>query len=211
MTSLMKNSKKRFQSPDDSDKPISEINMKDLDSESLKPSWLERGEEIISSNIERKANSVDLPLSLRIMKRKLQWQEGFRDAGELTYCSLKKAFSSMVFIIQELHSYTLQMRELLFYENLQGVLVRVQKEMHASFVWLFQQLLLDFLSFSASSFSSIVRYSVVTDKVSMEVVEEFILEQLNLTKVTISEIKDNLETLLQEDIQADLVCCSICS
>ncbi|TYH35651.1 hypothetical protein ES332_D13G206900v1 [Gossypium tomentosum] len=44
----------------------------------------------------------------------------------------------------------------------------------------------------------------------MEVVEEFILEQLNLTKGTISEIKDNLETLLQEDIQADLVCCSIC-
>ncbi|TYI56528.1 hypothetical protein E1A91_D11G216600v1 [Gossypium mustelinum] len=41
----------------------------------------------------------------------------------------------------------------------------------------------------------------------MEVVEEFILEQLNLTKGTISEIKDNLETLLQEDIQADLVCC----
>nr|KJB48949.1 hypothetical protein B456_008G094800 [Gossypium raimondii] len=37
------------------------------------------------------------------------------------------------------------------------------------------------------------RYSVVTDKVSMEIVEEFIL--------------DNLETLLQEDIQADLVYC----
>ncbi|TYH76656.1 hypothetical protein ES332_D04G100500v1 [Gossypium tomentosum] len=68
-------------------------------------------------------------------------------------------------------------------------------------------LLLDFLSFSAFSFSSMARYLVVTDKVSMEVVEEFILEQLNLTKGTISEIKDNLETLLQEDIQADLVCC----
>ncbi|MFQ6643082.1 hypothetical protein Gotur_018209 [Gossypium turneri] len=129
----------KFQSRDDSDKPISEINMKDLDSESLKPSWLERGEEIIPSNIERKGNSVDLPLSLRIIKRKLQWQEGFRDAGESTYCSMKKAFSKMVFIIRELHSYTLQMRELLFDEDLQGVLVRVQKEMHASFVWLFQQ------------------------------------------------------------------------
>ncbi|MBA0614887.1 hypothetical protein Godav_015118 [Gossypium davidsonii] len=33
------------------------------------------------------------------------------------------------------------------------------------------------------------RYSVVTDKESLEVVEEFILEQLNLTKGTISEIK----------------------
>ncbi|TYI97616.1 hypothetical protein E1A91_D01G155000v1 [Gossypium mustelinum] len=51
------------------------------------------------------------------------------------------------------------------------------------------KLLLDFLSFSASSFSSMARFSVVTDKVSMEVVEEFILEQLNLTKGTISEIK----------------------
>ncbi|KAB2038334.1 hypothetical protein ES319_D03G138400v1 [Gossypium barbadense] len=91
------------------------------------------------STIERKANSVDLPVSLRMIKRKLQWQEGFREAGESAYCSMKKAFSSMVFIIRELHSYTLQMRELLFYEDLQGILVRVQKEMHASFVWLFQQ------------------------------------------------------------------------
>ncbi|KAK8271844.1 hypothetical protein V6Z12_D11G290600 [Gossypium hirsutum] len=37
-------------------------------------------------------------------------------------------------------------------------------------------LLLNFLSFSASSFSSMARYSVVTNKVSMKVVEEFILE-----------------------------------
>ncbi|XP_050237112.1 uncharacterized protein LOC126686874 [Mercurialis annua] len=101
------------------------------------PDWCER--DVIPSSIERKANSVELPLSLRMIKRKLQWQEGFREAGESAYCSVRKAFSSMVFIISELHSYTLQMRELLFTEDLQGVLVRVQKEMHASFVWLFQQ------------------------------------------------------------------------
>lgn len=101
------------------------------------PDW--SGRDDIIPSIERKANSVDLPLSLRIIKRKMQWQEGFREAGESAYCSVKKAFSSMVFIIRELHSYTLQMRELLFTEDLQGVLVRVQKEMHASFVWLFQQ------------------------------------------------------------------------
>ncbi|XP_002525619.2 uncharacterized protein LOC8276385 [Ricinus communis] len=88
------------------------------------------------SEIERKANSVELPLSLRMIKRKMRWQEEFRESA---YCSVKKAFSSMVFIIRELHSYTLQMRELLFTQDLQGVLVRVQKEMHASFVWLFQQ------------------------------------------------------------------------
>lgn len=102
------------------------------------PDWPER-DEIIPANIEWKANSVDLPFSLRIIKRKKQWQDGFREAGESAYCSVKKAFSNMVFIIRELQSYTLQMREMLFYEDLQGILVRVQKEMHASFVWLFQQ------------------------------------------------------------------------
>ncbi|KAF3439561.1 hypothetical protein FNV43_RR17839 [Rhamnella rubrinervis] len=102
------------------------------------PDWPGR-DEMVPASIERKANSVDLPLSLRIIQRKLQWQDGFREAGESAYCSVKKAFSSMVFIIRELHSYTLQMRELLYYEDLQGILNRVQKEMHASFVWLFQQ------------------------------------------------------------------------
>ncbi|XP_077214898.1 tetratricopeptide repeat (TPR)-like superfamily protein [Tasmannia lanceolata] len=102
------------------------------------PDWSVRNE-IIPASIERKANSVDLPFSLRMLKRKKQWQEGFREAGESAYCSVKKAFSSMVFIIQELQSYTLQMREILFYEDLQGILVRVQKEMNASFVWLFEQ------------------------------------------------------------------------
>ncbi|XP_010256608.1 PREDICTED: uncharacterized protein LOC104596966 [Nelumbo nucifera] len=102
------------------------------------PDWPER-DDIIPANIERKANSVNLPLSLRMIKKKRQWKEGFREAGESAYCSVKKAFSSMVFIIRELHSYALQMREILFYEDLQGILDRVQKEMHASFVWLFQQ------------------------------------------------------------------------
>ncbi|VVA32126.1 PREDICTED: Tetratricopeptide [Prunus dulcis] len=101
--------------------------------------WQQRDEIVPEASIERRANSVDLPLSLRMIKRKLQWQEGFREAGESACSSVKKAFASMVFIIRELHTYTLQMREVLFYEDLQGILGRVQKEMHASFVWLFQQ------------------------------------------------------------------------
>lgn len=111
----------------------SNANDSDSDAEDFEPP------EIIPANIERKANSVELPFSLRIIKKKLQWKEGFREAGESAYCSVKKAFSSMVFIIRELHSFTLQMREVLFYEDLQGILERVQNEMHASFVWLFQQ------------------------------------------------------------------------
>ncbi|EPS63918.1 hypothetical protein M569_10865, partial [Genlisea aurea] len=59
--------------------------------------------------------------------------------GETAYCSVKRAFSSMVFIIRELHRFTIEMREILFYEDLQGILANVQKEIHASFVWLFQK------------------------------------------------------------------------
>ncbi|XP_019167863.1 PREDICTED: uncharacterized protein LOC109163568 [Ipomoea nil] len=97
------------------------------------PDWARREE------IMRKANSMDFPLSLRIIKSKKQWQDGLTEVGESTYCSVKKAFSNMVFIIRELHSYSLKMREILFYEDLQEILVRVQKDLNASFVWLFQQ------------------------------------------------------------------------
>ncbi|KAL8129932.1 hypothetical protein V2J09_019087 [Rumex salicifolius] len=99
------------------------------------PDWHLVREEIV---IQHKANSVDIPLSLRMIKRKKQSQSqvGF---CETAYCSVKKAFASMVFIIRELHSYTLQMREHLFFEDLQDIISRVQQEIHASFVWLFQQ------------------------------------------------------------------------
>ncbi|KAK1270821.1 hypothetical protein QJS04_geneDACA007567 [Acorus gramineus] len=103
--------------------------------------------------VERTANSVGLPLSLRIIKQKKRWESettggggGGNDGGlmgtvgETAYCSFKKAFSSMVFIIRELQSYTLQMREVLSHRDMRGILVRVQKEMHASFVWLFERI-----------------------------------------------------------------------
>lgn len=63
------------------------------------------------------------------------------EAGDTACCAVKKAFSSTVFIVRELQCYTLRMREAaLVYEDLQAILVGVQAEMHASFVWLFQQL-----------------------------------------------------------------------
>lgn len=46
----------------------------------------------------------------------------------------------MVFMIRELQSYTLYMRQGLFYEDIQDILGWVQQDMHASFVWLFQQI-----------------------------------------------------------------------
>ncbi|KAG7633554.1 Tetratricopeptide repeat-containing domain [Arabidopsis suecica] len=94
---------------------------------SLEAPWAEM---VNHSSIERKANSVDLPLSLRIIKRKLQ-EEALKKASATTYCSINKAFSSMVFMIEELHSFALQTRV--------GVLKQVKKEMHASLLWIFQR------------------------------------------------------------------------
>ncbi|CAH8382089.1 unnamed protein product [Eruca vesicaria subsp. sativa] len=102
---------------------------------SLEAPWIEM---VNHSSIERKANSVDLPLSLRMIKRKLQEEEALKvkEARESTYCSIDKAFSSMVFMIEEMHSFALQTREVVFYE---GCLKHVKKDMHASLLWIFQR------------------------------------------------------------------------
>jgi len=102
------------------------------------------------ASVERSASSVGLPLSLRMLKRRKQqqqqleqgrWDERLMDrAGESARAAVGRAFASMVLIIRELQSFTLQMREALLYEDLQGVLARVHAEMHASFVWLFQHI-----------------------------------------------------------------------
>ncbi|KAK6122068.1 hypothetical protein DH2020_044191 [Rehmannia glutinosa] len=105
------------------------------------PDWPDQ-ETVIWANIEQKAKSFDIPLSLRMIKKKLQWEEGITltDSKESSgYCSVKTAFASMVFIVVELQSYALQMREALCHEDLEIISSKVQKEMHSSFVWLFQQ------------------------------------------------------------------------
>ncbi|KAL5799591.1 hypothetical protein ACOSQ4_032475 [Xanthoceras sorbifolium] len=100
--------------------------------------WEER-DEIVRLNIEHKANCFGIPLSLRIIKRKQKWKQGLGDAGDFAYCSVKKAFSSLVFIIRELQSYVLLVRDNISSEDLKEIIYRVQGEMNASFVWLFQQ------------------------------------------------------------------------
>ncbi|KAE8812665.1 hypothetical protein D1007_10368 [Hordeum vulgare] len=100
------------------------------------------------ASVERSASSVGLPLSLRMLKRKKrqQWQRSrWNDrlpdrAGESGRGAVGRAFSSMVLIIRELQSFALQMRQALFYEDMQSVLARVHAEMDASFVWLFQHI-----------------------------------------------------------------------
>ncbi|XP_059632216.1 uncharacterized protein LOC132274883 [Cornus florida] len=61
-----------------------------------------------------------------------------------------------------------------------------QEEEHCN---LFFQLLLDLLSYSAASFSALARYPLQVDKELMVIVENFTIEQLNLTKDSILVIK----------------------
>ncbi|XAR60721.1 hypothetical protein NMG60_11034202 [Bertholletia excelsa] len=140
----------------DSSKINSNINFlcTDRPFDRVEPPDFPANDDEIPAAIERKANSVDLPLSLRIIKRK---KEGFREAGE---SAAKKAFSSMVFIIRELHSFTLQMRETVLYDDLQGILERVQREIHASFVWLFQQVFSHTPTLMVSVMILLANYSV---------------------------------------------------
>ncbi|XP_022765029.1 uncharacterized protein LOC111310138 [Durio zibethinus] len=102
------------------------------------PDWPER-DEIHRIRIEQKANSFGIPLSLRIIKRKQRWKEGFVDAGEFAYCSVKKAVSSLVFIIRELQNHALVIREGLYCEDLLEIMTKMQRDMNLTFVWLFQQ------------------------------------------------------------------------
>lgn len=94
---------------------------------------------IVWATIEQRAKSLDVPLSLRMIKKKLQSEEGLIDCNDSTSCSVRAAFASMVFIIVELQSHALRMRETLCDEDLAVITSKVQKEMHSSFVWLFQQ------------------------------------------------------------------------
>ncbi|XP_062092526.1 uncharacterized protein LOC133798302 [Humulus lupulus] len=102
------------------------------------PNWPERTE-IVRASIERKANSIELPLSLRIIRKQRKWEESYSEAKETTNCSVNKAFSCMVFMIRELQTCALSLRESLYYEDLQEIITKMQREMNVSFVWLFQQ------------------------------------------------------------------------
>ncbi|KAJ6311871.1 hypothetical protein OIU77_013595 [Salix suchowensis] len=91
------------------------------------PDWPERNE-IARMRIELRAKSVDIPLSLRMIKRKLKWQKGFAVVRNSAYCSVNRAFASMVLIIQELQSHALYIRESRRGEDLERILEKVHSE-----------------------------------------------------------------------------------
>ncbi|KAK8955554.1 hypothetical protein KSP40_PGU020955 [Platanthera guangdongensis] len=92
--------------------------------------------------VDRRANHFDLPISLRILKRKRKrWEIAVMN--NYACCSVVNAFSSMVFIFQEILTHTIHMREaLISSSNLQnqGILFKAHDEVHASFIWLFQHI-----------------------------------------------------------------------
>ncbi|VFQ80425.1 unnamed protein product [Cuscuta campestris] len=106
------------------------------------PHWPER-EAVLWAPIEQKAKNFELPVSVRMIKKKHQWEEtaaSVRDsAQDLTYSSLRTAFSSMVTIITELQSCALKIREELCDEDLDLIVSKARREMRLSFAWIFQQ------------------------------------------------------------------------
>lgn len=101
------------------------------------PNWPER-DAMLRINLERKLSGRELPLSILIIKKKLQWYKNFKEASDLT-CSIKRTFSHMLFIFHELQNYALEIRETLYREDLQDVMNKFRRDTDASFVWLFQK------------------------------------------------------------------------
>ncbi|KAF8022030.1 hypothetical protein BT93_G2230 [Corymbia citriodora subsp. variegata] len=102
------------------------------------PEWPERNK-IVSIGIEMKAKSIEIPLSLRMIKRKKQQDLRTIEAREYECSSVEKAFASMVLIIREIQSYAMHMRESLCREDLGKMVNKVHREINSSFVWIFQQ------------------------------------------------------------------------
>lgn len=146
------------------------------------PDWPER-EEILRASIERKANRIEIPLSLRMIKKKQQRQEGFRDVGDSDNCSVKNAFSSMEFIIIELQSYALQMREVLCHEDLEGIIAKVQQEMHISFVWLFQQVFSRTPALMINVMILLSNFSLYSTALNIDSVEPSIMGSVHETRM----------------------------
>lgn len=102
------------------------------------PEWPERSK-IIRIGIEMKAKSIEIPVSLRMIKRKKQQDMRTIEGREYECSSTEKAFASMVLILREIQSYAMHMRECLYGEDLGEIVNKVHREINASFVWIFER------------------------------------------------------------------------
>jgi tetratricopeptide (TPR) repeat protein len=92
---------------------------------------LEAGSREIFATTSTHPAHGQLPSSIKKLRR----------ARESARCAIKRAFASMVYMINAVHSHALQIRQVMFAEtwDVQEVMLLVHKEMHSSFVWLFQR------------------------------------------------------------------------
>jgi hypothetical protein len=151
-------------------------------------------------------NTCDMPASLRMIKQRKQqladWEEGFWEVGESACCSVNKAFSSMVFMIRELHSYILYMRQGLFYEDIQDILGRVQQDMHASFVWIFQQIFSCTPSLMVSVMLLLANFTVYSMTNSVALADPLSQPQISLVAIVDSNSEQKTNQLLFDQASA---------
>ncbi|KAE8689608.1 hypothetical protein F3Y22_tig00110933pilonHSYRG00168 [Hibiscus syriacus] len=91
--------------------------------------WLER-DEILLLPIEQKANNVRIPHSSRFIKRKRSSKLNslVDHASEFAYSSVRNAISSLVFIIREIQSFSLMIKEGLSSEDLTAAMSKIQQD-----------------------------------------------------------------------------------
>ncbi|XP_055811101.1 uncharacterized protein LOC129880888 [Solanum dulcamara] len=174
------------------------------------PYWPER-EAILWANIEQKAKSFGLPLSLRMIKKKHQWESGRFNDLKVTNSCTSKAFSSLVFIIVELQTYALHMRESMCNEDLEMSIGKVKGDMYASYVWLFRQVfsrtpilmmyvMILLANFSVQSASNNV--AVAKPLVQMACDEQHL--QVNYPHIVPEEVSNLADKVLRSDEEIEL-------
>ncbi|KAL8143299.1 hypothetical protein V2J09_016331 [Rumex salicifolius] len=100
------------------------------------PNWPAR-EDLMRDWIARRANCVELPLSLRIIKEKKKKNQMREEGAEMD--SIAKAFSCTVQVIRELQNHALRLRALTLEEGVEPAVDKIQSEMDSCFVWLFRE------------------------------------------------------------------------
>ena len=142
------------------------------------PDWPAR-DEVIRDCIARRASSIELPLSLRMIKMKQKFrrlEEERENYGDLvdnvnTQDPVSNVCCSTLYMIREVQSHAFKIRGLVLDEELRGTVSKVQREMTSSFVWLFKEvfaktpdLMLDVMVLT----SNFAAYSIETQQLNEE-------------------------------------------
>ncbi|KNA14568.1 hypothetical protein SOVF_106320 [Spinacia oleracea] len=148
------------------------------------PDWPAR-DAVIRDCIARRASSIELPLSLRMLKMKQKFQrlEEEREIGDLEeYIKdnpINNLCCSTLYIIKEVQTHALRSRGLVLDEELDnGVLSKIQREMTSSFIWLFREVfaktpdLMVEIMLLTSNFAAVSLESLLPFENTQEVLEQ---------------------------------------